>query len=755
MKIRRYVSLISLVLVLTVVRGSMHAPASLALGRTEVQRVMKSVVQIMAVDRGRDGRPVTKWGGSGTIISEDGLILTNCHVAYPRAMVDDPVWDYDALVIGVTTRSDEPPRFAYLAEVLQYDPRLDLAVIRVSHALDGTPLDPDELDLPAVSVGDSDELEIGDKLSILGYPGIGGETVTPTTGNVSGFSRERGVTGRAWIKTDATIAGGNSGGMSVDEKGMLVGVPTRAGVTDAASAVDCRPVADTNNDGVIDSDDNCVPIGGFINALRPVALARPLIEAAERGFQVQPKPTTAPSTKKATVGKPSVSRLIFATQPNEHDQPVTVVDSFPSGSEEIYLFFDYENFQDGASWQPALIYEGDDEADVWPVATWDGGSAGTWWISVSNDPLEDGTYEFVLAYDGEELGSVSVEVGGKAVDRPTMSNVVFTDGDEEGYLLPAGIDEIKAIFEYDNMTSSTKWSYSWYYDGKEVAGDDGQSFTRSTGEASLTLTNRTGFESGTYRLELEISGQLAATSDLFIAGEKKGDDPSGDRLFGPITFGSERDSKGKLLDPGTAFSDDITKLYGAFDYEGMEDGWEWGWRWSIDEEVVLDSTAEWDSGESGENYQIWINTRSGGALPAGEYRLELLLQEQLVQSGEVTVGKASAVPTPTTVPEGQLVEVYGKITDADTGKGLEGAIFLVLKPGISVSDFEVEADQVYSMGESDRTGHYELSPPLLRGETYSMMVGRKGYRVVAEDDITIAEDAEAELEVNIALQKAQ
>src|SRR3990172_308128 len=128
---------------------------------------------------------------------------------------------------------------------------------------------PVPIDLPFVQLADSDLVEIGDDLRILGYPGIGGDTITFTEGAVSGFTSERGVEGRAWIKTDATIAGGNSGGMGVNADGLLMGVPTRASAGGDNAIVDCRAVADTNRDGVIDDQDSCVPIGGFINGLRP------------------------------------------------------------------------------------------------------------------------------------------------------------------------------------------------------------------------------------------------------------------------------------------------------------------------------------------------------------------------------------------------------------------------------------------------------------------------------------------------------
>src|SRR4030065_1371770 len=110
-----------------------------------------------------------------------------------------------------------------------------------------------QADLASSTLGDSDQVEIGDHLRVLGYPGIGGETITFTEGAVSGFTSERAVEGRAWIKTDATIAGGTSGGMAVNSAGQLIGVPTRAsGGSTEGGIVDCRPGGDTNRAGLID-----------------------------------------------------------------------------------------------------------------------------------------------------------------------------------------------------------------------------------------------------------------------------------------------------------------------------------------------------------------------------------------------------------------------------------------------------------------------------------------------------------------------
>ncbi len=739
---QRAAGLLLLLLVLAAVLGVLPAQA---LDRPTRQRIMKAVVQIVAADR--DGKRLTpKWSGSGTIVSPDGLILTNCHVAFPRAMWDDPQFDRDVLIVSLTIRSDQPPQPTYLAEVVQYDPQLDLAVIRVTHTLDGNQVNVGTLNLPTVALGDSDELEIGDPITIFGYPGIGGETITLTSGDVSGFTLERGITGRAWIKTDATIAGGNSGGTAVDENGLLIGVPTQGGAGAADRIVDCRYVADTNGDGKIDEHDTCVPMGGFINALRPVNLAKPLIDAAVRGLGPQPTPSPQPSP--APSGPARVSRLFFAPGVNSYDQPTTVVESFPSGTEAIYLFFDYSNFQDGTSWHPVLVYNGQRYEDTWPASTWSGGPSGNWWISISDEPLADGTYEFQLYYGGEKLASKSVKVGGPALKTPAFLNLLPQDEAGNESFLPTGVKKIIARFDYQNMTASTRWSYRLYQDGRTVETKDGTSL-QGSGRSSLILERPGGFAAGNYRLELYIGTRLAATADFTVAGNVSG------QVFGPITFARGKDRQDNPLNPGTTFPSGISELYAFFDYQGMQDGWEWTRRWSIDGEVVVDSTGIWTSGASGKNF--WVRIYSQDALPDGEYRLELLVRGSPVQSASCLVGSPAA-PTPTPVPAKQGLEVYGTIADADTGRGIPGAAFIVLKPGITVDAFQWTDEEVYTWAKSDRNGAYELPKPLVRGETYSIIVAAQGYRPLAEDGVRISTDPKAvpsPFELNIRLQRAK
>ena len=265
-------------------------------------------------------------------------------------------------------------------------------------------------------MGDSDVLDVGDELNIFGYPGIGGDTVTFTARRGQRlYSATRAVEGRAWIKTDATIAGGNSGGTAVDEIGRLVGVPTEMGAGDA----DLRRLPQSGGhqpDGKLDDKDTCVPVGGFINALRPAKLALPLIEAARQGLTYQGR-GSQPSSAPAPTGQPRLSNLQFASGVTEFDQPTHLVSSLPSGSRNLYLFFDYENMTDGASWEVRVELNGKQLAATGMASQpWRGGPAGNWWVGWSDADFVDGAYKFQVLVGGKKLAEAAIQVGGRAPD---------------------------------------------------------------------------------------------------------------------------------------------------------------------------------------------------------------------------------------------------------------------------------------------------------------------------------------------------
>lgn len=218
-------------LVLVVAAGLAPRPAEARQVPPELSRAIAATVQIFTLDR----RDEIVGSGSGSIVGRSGQILTNFHVVGDRET--GKLYHPKGLVqIALTTSLQRPAQPMFYAQVVaeRSDPKLDLAVLQIVADLDGYTLE-QCLDLPTLPIGDSDELAPRETLTIIGFPGIGGNSYTVTEGRVSGFSSS--TTGRVfWIKTDATLAPGNSGGTAIGPDGALVGVPTGGRIDDSAPA---------------------------------------------------------------------------------------------------------------------------------------------------------------------------------------------------------------------------------------------------------------------------------------------------------------------------------------------------------------------------------------------------------------------------------------------------------------------------------------------------------------------------------------
>jgi hypothetical protein len=394
---------------------------------------LHAVVQVVALNQSTFGGLSSAWTGSGSIVHPAGVVLTNCHVAAPQEMgIRAPA--SNRLAMAITERSDQPPAISYFLEIVAFDPQLDLAVLRVVADVRGRPVR--DLDLPSVALGDSDQLQLGDRLSIFGYPGIGGETVTMTSGNVSGFSREEGVrSNRAWIKTDATIAGGNSGGMAVNDRGELVGIPTQAAAGAGVTPVDARPVFDTNRDGRIDQRDAPVAVGGFINGLRPIRLAYPLLEKA--GMRVvpgqryassgstAPAAPTAPTAPSAARGAPQFSDLLFSPRITDDGRPIGPTTQVMGEPQDVYATFEYQDMVPGTPWTARWTSQGREV--IKQEGAWDDGPSGRKAVKISNRKgIPAGSYELELAIQGRTAltGRVTVGPGEDASDSQITGQLV-------------------------------------------------------------------------------------------------------------------------------------------------------------------------------------------------------------------------------------------------------------------------------------------------------------------------------------------
>lgn len=381
------------------------APASPSTTTTDGQlssttraNLIAATVQIFGLFN-EGGELVPGYVGSGTILSPSGLILTNAHVASPASQ-GDPANEPDALGIAMIVSEDKPAVPSYIARVLAVDGFLDLAVIQITATINGTAVDSGSLNLPYVQMGDSDTVHVGDNINIFGFPSIGGNTITFTKGTVSGFSSEDPLGDRAWIKTDATISGGNSGGLAADGNGNIIGVPTIAASSRDAETSDCRQVQDTNGDGVVDRNDSCVPIGGFLNGIRPVNLAMPLIQAAQAGRQY-----TSPYAQSGVVSNPgsgneSATGFVWLdtsiSTSSKCDWTNDTVNSYGDSALCIAAGFEYAGMIDGQLLVEHWYFDNEMIAEY--SYAWEWGESGLFGTYLPNEgnPMPAGNYRVEL-----------------------------------------------------------------------------------------------------------------------------------------------------------------------------------------------------------------------------------------------------------------------------------------------------------------------------------------------------------------------
>ena len=196
--------------------------------------------------------------GSGFILTDDGYIVTNYHVVE------------GATELTVTTHDGTE----YSAELKGKDATNDVAVLKVEGE-----------NMPAVTLGSSHDLVIGDMVAAIGNP-LGKLSATQTIGYVSGINREvstGGVTTISMIQTDAAINPGNSGGPLFNMYGQVIGITTAkySGTTGSGASIEGIGFAIPIDD-VADMFDDLIDYGYVTGAYMGVSVENVDEDAASR-----------------------------------------------------------------------------------------------------------------------------------------------------------------------------------------------------------------------------------------------------------------------------------------------------------------------------------------------------------------------------------------------------------------------------------------------------------------------------------------
>ena len=176
-----------------------------------------TIVQVQVGTLSEDGEFLSAGGGSGVVITDEGLIMTNHHV------IDNST---EVRVIFEDGR-------LYEATIIGSDKLTDIGLIKISAA-----------DLVPISIGNSDKMLVGDLAVAIGHPLTLGAAPTVTTGIVSALERRLDVGGDTMgsavtlfglIQTDAPITRGSSGGALINKNGELIGITTAIATADVGA----------------------------------------------------------------------------------------------------------------------------------------------------------------------------------------------------------------------------------------------------------------------------------------------------------------------------------------------------------------------------------------------------------------------------------------------------------------------------------------------------------------------------------------
>lgn len=176
--------------------------------------VVNITTEVMGINWFLEPVPIEGASGSGSIIREDGLVLTNTHVIADAAKIFVSLYDgsqYPASLVGTDTEND--------LAVLKFEP-------------------PAAEKLTVIKFGDSESLKVGQRVLAIGNP-FGLER-TLTDGIVSALGRpiqnDKNIVIKNMIQTDTAINPGNSGGPLLDTKGRMIGINTMIYSTSGSSA---------------------------------------------------------------------------------------------------------------------------------------------------------------------------------------------------------------------------------------------------------------------------------------------------------------------------------------------------------------------------------------------------------------------------------------------------------------------------------------------------------------------------------------
>lgn len=176
----------------------------------------KAIVKIKSYGLNADNELTLFSSGSGVIIDSEGTVLTNHHVAVLEDDFDNTEKE-SSYIICLTEDINDKPKCEYTGKLIASDKDLDIALLKIETIDNYSSKDT----FSYLNLNTSDSTSVNDEVTALGYPSIGGDTITITRGVVSGKEDKH---NKSWLKTDAVMSYGSSGGAAIDSNAGIIGI---------------------------------------------------------------------------------------------------------------------------------------------------------------------------------------------------------------------------------------------------------------------------------------------------------------------------------------------------------------------------------------------------------------------------------------------------------------------------------------------------------------------------------------------------
>ncbi|HLA42391.1 MAG TPA: carboxypeptidase-like regulatory domain-containing protein, partial [Aggregatilineales bacterium] len=205
---------------------------------------------------------------------------------------------------------------------------------------------------------------------------------------------------------------------------------------------------------------------------------------------------------------------------------------------------------------------------------------------------------------------------------------------------------------------------------------------------------------------------------------------------------------------GEEFVSGIESLYVFFNWRQLSERTPWTWRWKVDGDTLIQVDTQWTAAPDGQFY--YLSLLGEPNLPDATYTFEIEMGGILVASVDALVGLGRLPVDAFASAEG--IQMNGRILDAETGQGISGAMFILLRPEFSVEDWLWDETQVLGTSLADQEGFFQLPVLLPRGTIeepvlYSLLVRADGYLPMSADGIAVTDETESPMELTIELNR--